>query len=80
LKRSALSHFRTAATSFGLAALLTSAVFIPVGIQPMAREYKVQYKITKTGYRSVRMLGNSAYICVPSGFGQKGGCYPRERT
>lgn len=70
-------NVRTLATSLALAALLTSATALPIVAQPVAKEYKVQYTIKKSGYRSVRLLGRSAYICTPSGFGQKGRCYLR---
>jgi hypothetical protein len=69
---------RTFASSLALAALLTSATALPIVAQPVAKEYKVQYTIKKSGFRSVRLLGRSQYICTPSGFGQKGRCYLRQ--
>ncbi len=64
-------------TSLALAALLTSTTALPIFAQPVAKEYKVQYKLKKSVFRSVRVLGGSPYICTPSGFGQKGRCYLR---
>ena len=71
-------NVRTLATSVALAALFTSTTALPIVAQPVAKEYKVQYQIKKSGYRSVRLLGRSLYICTPSGFGQKGRCYLRQ--
>lgn len=77
MKHSIRSGIRTVATAFALAALFTSTTALPLAAPTVAKEYKVQYKLKKSGYRSVRMLGNSPYICIPSGFGQKGRCYLR---
>lgn len=70
-------NVRTFAASLALAAAFTSATALPVMAHPVAKEYKVQYTLKKSGYRSVRLLGRSQYICTPSGFGQKGRCYLR---
>lgn len=72
------SNVRSFVTTLTLAALLTSTTALPIVAQPVANEYKVQYKLKKSGYRSVRLLGKSQYICTPSGFGQKGRCYLRQ--
>lgn len=70
-------RIRAAVTALALGATFAATTALPVVAQPFAVEYKVQYKIKKSGFRSVRMLGGSAYICTPSGFGQKGRCYLR---
>lgn len=76
MQQSIQRGIRSVVTSLALAALFTGTTALPIVAQPMAAEYKVQFKV-KSGFRSVRMLGNSPYICTPSGFGQKGRCYLR---
>lgn len=77
MKQSIQRGIRSVVTSLVLAAVFTSTTALPIVAQPVAAEYKVHFKLKKSGFRSVRMLGNSPYICTPSGFGQKGRCYLR---
>lgn len=77
MTNSTLTGLRSAAAAFALATLFTSATTLPFAAPAEAAQYRVQVKFQKSGYRSVRVYGNSRYICTPSGFGQKGRCVLR---
>lgn len=46
-------------------------------VQAASAEQQAHYKLNRSNPRSVRPSSGSAYVCVPSGFGQKGRCYLR---
>ncbi|WP_417308571.1 hypothetical protein [Devosia sp.] len=71
------SGLRSVTLALAIAGMFTTITALPLAAQAEAAQYRVLTKLTKSGYRSVRVYGPSRYVCTPSGFGQKGRCFLR---